>query len=609
MTKVLLALLFGISPILEADDSPKLFNDHPSSPFNAVNAPDAGAPKLEPSLDELLLDPSITLAGDEHYYLTGTWLHGGQKNGIYLWKSPDLENWKALGSIFDNGNQGSRYQAPEVHWFDGRFHLAAVDHWGCFRIMSSKNAEGPYAASDCILENISDPSLFRDDDGSVYLLWGRGYIAPLNDDLDGLAGEPKFIKPGRVAFEDYNYPAGKAWRAGDRVGEGGAFMRKIGGKYHLFANEVVGRMQSPTDDVFVAEADSIYGPYGLRYLAVPHAGQTTIFEAKDGTLYATYSAPVADQYAAVRARPSLVALERSDVRKRLRPSGQVRLEDTVTATRTVVLDAETLRDPSITLGGDGNYYLVGTQDGYGYRMGNGGVRLYRSENLQDWEAVDWIWQWEKIGYEMPETTMLWAPEFKYVKSDDTYYLTFSLWTGTGHSWLFRSTSGKPEGPYANVVDGHFVKGIDGYIFEDEDGKVYFLWGGGRIGELNEKRNGFVNDPVRLQTVENHHVGYEGNALSKINGRYVLSGAEWNGSLRLWGTYDMMYGVSDNLFGPYTKAVVGVPHAGHGTVFKDKKGNWWTTMFGNDMTAPFRLHFGLVPIEISEDMVVKPVMEH
>lgn len=593
---------------LQADEVPRLFNDHPSSPFNAINVPAVDSQMLKPALDELLVDVSITVAGDGNYYLTGTWLKGGQKNGIYLWRSPDLANWQELGPVYDSGEQGSRYSAPEVHWFDGQFHLAAVDRWGCLRIMRSKKSEGPYQVSPCIVEDVTDPSLFRDDDGQVYLLWGRGFIAPLKKDLQSLAAEPKFIKPAHEAFADYSYPRGKDWAAADRVGDGGAFMKKIDGRYHLFANEVTGRMQSPTDDVFVAESDGIFGPYGMRYLAVPHAGQTSVFTASDGTLYATYSAQVADKYAAVRARPSLVPLERSDLRKRLRPAGSVRLEDTVTATRRVVLDAETLRDPSITLGGDGNYYLVGTQDGYGYRKGDGGVRLYRSADLQHWENAGWIWQWQDLGRDIPDNTMLWAPEFRYVKADDTYYLTFSLWEPRGRTWLFRSSSGKPEGPYENVTDSYLVEGIDGYIFEDDDGKVYFLWGGGLLGELNEQRNGFVNEPVRLQTVENHHVGYEGNALSKINGKYVLTGAEWNGDLRLWGTYDMMYGVSDSLSGPYSKALIGVPHAGHGTVFKDKNGDWWTTMFGNDMTAPFRLHFGLVPIEISEDMVVKPVME-
>ena len=67
---------------------------------------------------------------------------------------------------------------------------------------------------------------------------------------------------------------------------------------------------------------------------------------------------------------------------------------------------------------------------------------------------------------------------------------------------------------------------------------------------------------------------------------------------------MMYGLSDNLWGPYTTAAIAVPHAGHGTVFQDKNGNWWTTMFGNDKTSPWRMHFGLVPLEIGDDYYIR-----
>jgi len=33
------------------------------------------------------------------------------------------------------------------------------------------------------------------------------------------------------------------------------------------------------------------------------------------------------------------------------------------------------------------------------------------------------------------------------------------------------------------------------------------------------------------------------------------------------------------------------------------------MFGNNISSPFRIHFGLVPISTSDNMVLKPVPEH
>lgn len=584
-----------------------LFKDHPSNPLNAVNAPSSQAQLLQPLFTHTLMqDVSITLAADGSYYMTGTNLDK-PNNGIYVWRSEDLSNWTSLGAVYDA--QGERYQAPEIHYINDNFYLVFADAFGCIKTARSinGNAAGPYESSKCLVENFTDPSLFQDDNGKNYLLYGNGFIAPLNKSLTKVTGRAKFIKPADNVFKDTDFPPGKDWPARDRIGQSGFFIKKIDGKYYAFANEITGRIETSTNDVFAAVSDNLFGPYSGRYLAVPHAGQTTVFTSKDGQLYATYAAPLTDEYAAVRVRPALVPLELSP-RDRLRPAASVILENSVMSMQQPRLTSETLRDPSVTLGHDGYYYLVGTQDGYGYLYGEGGVTLFRSKDLTTWEAVKTIWSWEGLGEGDFSTMQLWAPEIKYVKTDNTYYLSFSLCC-KGISYLFKSTSGKAEGPYTNVTSGKFVDGIDGYVFEDDDSKVYFLWGGGKLAELNSARNGFVSKPVTLQTAEKHHVGYEGNALAKINGKYVLTGAEWHGPLRTMGTYDMMYGVADNILGPYTKALIGVPHAGHGTVFQDKKGNWWTSMFGNDITAPFRLHFGLVPIEISNDMTLKPVLQH
>ncbi len=588
----------------EEDKRNLLFKDHPSNPLNAVNAPGEHAKLLQPLFTHTLLkDVSITLAGNT-YYMTGTNLDK-PNNGIYLWQSDDLENWTALGAVYDA--KGERYTAPEIHYINNTFYLVFADVFGCIKTAQSEKAEGPYQSSGCLVENFADPSLFQDDDGKNYLLYGNGFIAPLNKSLTKVTGKATFIKPADDVYKRTDFSGGKDWPARNRIGEAGFFIKKLDGKYYAFANEVTGRMQTATDDVFAAVSDDLLGPYSGRYLAVPHAGQTTLFTSKAGQVYATYAAPLTDRYAAVRVRPALVPLEFSE-RSKLRPASNVILEDSVTSLQQPRLNSETMRDPSITLGDDGFYYLVGTQAGYGYLYGNGGVSLFRSKDLKSWEEVGVIWSWDELGDGDFSAMQLWAPEIKYVKTDDTYYLSFSLCC-QGITYLFKSTSGKAEGPYANVTDGKFVNGIDGFVFEDDDGKVYFLWGGGQLGELNADRSGFVDTPIRLKTTEQHHVGYEGNALAKINGKYVLTGAEWHGPLRTMGTYDMMYGVSDTLEGPYTKARIGVPHAGHGTVFQDKSGNWWTSMFGNDITAPFRLHFGLVPIEISNTMQMNPVISH
>lgn len=59
--------------------------------------------------------------------------------------------------------------------------------------------------------------------------------------------------------------------------------------------------------------------------------------------------------------------------------------------------------------------------------------------------------------------------------------------------------------------------------------------------------------------DGQEVGYEGAGLIRVDGRYVLYAAEWNGDLRMDGSYDMMYSTADALMGPYSPRRVLVPH--------------------------------------------------
>src|SRR3546814_5012796 len=101
----------------------------------------------------------------------------------------------------------------------------------------------------------------------------------------------------------------------------------------------------------------------------------------------------------------------------------------------------------------------------------------------------------------------------------------------GKTWLYRSTTGKAEGPYANVTKSFFVKGIDGFPFEDDDG-LYFLWGGGNIGKLNAARSGFEGPVRQLVDADGDHVGYEGNGLIKANGRSEEHTSELQSLMRI-----------------------------------------------------------------------------
>lgn len=588
-----------------ADD---IFSDHPSMDQNATVMPAREAKPVAAIFAERPIgDASVARLPGGGWILTGTSLRTGARHGVELWRSADAKTWTRVGPAKISGNGikvgdvSERYLAPSVTVAGDALYLAFSDKTGCARIAigSAATPGGAFAASPCLVEDASDVSLFVDADGKGYLVWGGGMIARLAPGFQRLTETPSFLKPDQKLFAKHP-PVGKDWPVRTRIGTRGATMARDGDKYVLAASETTGRMRTATEDLFVAEAPTPYGPFTMRALAVPHAGRGSLVRMDDGKLAAAYNPKCDDGFALFCEQVGLVPLERAPD-GRLRQAASVITEDSAVAARKPLVTSESMRDPSVTLGGDGYYYLVGTLDGYGYHRPEGGVKLWRSADLKTWDEVGFIWKWEGLGYDFGDNIAeLWAPEIKWVERDKTYYLAFSVMERGvgGKTWLYRSTSGKPDGPYENVTKSYFVKGIDGFPFEDDDG-LYFLWGGGSIAKLNARRDGFDGPVRQLVDSDGDHVGYEGNGLIKVNGVYFLTGAEWHGPLRTHGTYDMMYGTSKTLFGPYSQRRMGAPHGGHGTAFRDKKGGYWYTMFGNDPTAPWRMQFGLVPIDIGD----------
>lgn len=58
---------------------------------------------------------------------------------------------------------------------------------------------------------------------------------------------------------------------------------------------------------FIASADSIYGPYGPRYLAIPHAGHNTFFKDNEGNWWSSFFGN--DKHSPFRERPAIVRVD------------------------------------------------------------------------------------------------------------------------------------------------------------------------------------------------------------------------------------------------------------------------------------------------------------
>ncbi len=266
-------------------------------------------------------DPYIVLAPDGYYYLTGTTPNPGdprEANDPYntglgnksivgyhmrLWRSKDLIQWEDLGTPFSllegywaqkrpqafKGKDRTHWHlwAPEVHFFDAKWHIVhttpgPVKRGSNLAVTQGDSIEGPYSFP--LGDNAAgrhDPSLFRDDDGTVYLLYQNTLIVPLTNDLSDLAAKPVRIDPAGSR-------PGLQGKPISRIGHEGATMRKIGDKYvHFGTAWSTDQGRKGSYNLYYCVADKVTGPYGPRRFAGRFLGHGTPFHDKQGQWWCT----------------------------------------------------------------------------------------------------------------------------------------------------------------------------------------------------------------------------------------------------------------------------------------------------------------------------------
>ncbi|HLP24619.1 MAG TPA: family 43 glycosylhydrolase [Acidobacteriota bacterium] len=318
---VLAVVLASTGPALRAQALTEPGNPH--STKTVWDYPHTGEPPL---LDVRLRDPSITVGPDHTYYLTGTIGPDFMtaNDGIPLWRSKDLKNWESLGLVWSfekdatwqkewtvkNGRRRRAVWAPELHYIKGNFYLAySVTGHGTGLLRSTTGrAEGPYASvntPDRPLTRGIDASLFVDDDGAVYFVFGSGSIARMKDDMSGLAEEPVRLRclPADDDVE-HHHPARPCEKSEwDHVGYEGAFLFKANGRYYLSgAERYYERYHCMT-----AESATLRGPYSTRYVSVPYAGHNTFFADADGRWWSTLFGN--DPQAPLQKQPGILRVE------------------------------------------------------------------------------------------------------------------------------------------------------------------------------------------------------------------------------------------------------------------------------------------------------------
>ena len=233
-------------------------------------------------------DPDI-IRVDDTFYLVSTTMH--LMPGAPIMKSKDLKNWETVGYIFDklidspkyDLQQGTAYGrgqwATSLKYHNGKFYaLLAPNEQGSMGdtyIFSAEKAEGPWTIVSR-MRHFHDCSLFFDDDGRVYVIYGTGEMMELKPDLsDVIEGTHQQIFQRE---EDE-----KGLLEGSRV-------IKHNGKYYLLMISHVYAPGKHRREVCY-RADDIHGPWEKQVILESEFGgfsyeaQGTIVDTKDGDWY------------------------------------------------------------------------------------------------------------------------------------------------------------------------------------------------------------------------------------------------------------------------------------------------------------------------------------
>ncbi len=257
-------------------------------------------------------DPYIVRGPDDYFYLTGTTpmpddpridsepYNTGLGNEsivgwkMSVWRTKDFVDWQSLNTPYSlkdgiwfkerpaafqqiDSSQW-RLWAPELHWVGDRWALVQTSpspvKGANLSLTEGAEVKGPWSnPMGAKIARRHDPSMFQDDDGTWWLIWGATSIAPLKADFSDLAAPPTKIGPSGATAQ---------------MGHEGCLMQKIFGKYVLFGTGwSTGKMRRGSYNLYYATADRITGPYSERKFVGRFLGHGTPFLDRDGRWWST----------------------------------------------------------------------------------------------------------------------------------------------------------------------------------------------------------------------------------------------------------------------------------------------------------------------------------
>ncbi|QGG55676.1 family 43 glycosylhydrolase [Paenibacillus sp. B01] len=235
-------------------------------------------------------------------------------------------------------------------------------------------------------------------------------------------------------------------------------------------------------------------------------------------------------------------------------------------------------DPSAHAWGDGRLYIYASHDMDPARGCDRMDRyhVFSSANLVDWTDEGEILRSDDVAWGRPEGGFMWAPDAAF--KNGVYYFYYPHPSGTDWNGTWKIGVATSAEPARGFQDQGFMDGLGGFamidpcVFEDEDGKHYFYYGGGgrcQGGELGEDMMSIRGGMTDMEGLVDFH---EAAWVFKRGGLYYLTYAD-----NLEDNNRMRYATSASPLGPWTYRGIFLEPTGcsttHGSV-AEFKGEWY-----------------------------------
>ncbi|MCF0215831.1 MAG: family 43 glycosylhydrolase [Fibrobacteraceae bacterium] len=234
-------------------------------------------------------DPCIARGEGDNYYMVSTTMHYAP--GVPIMKSTDLANWRTVNYAYEtlinnnkmnlNGGEnayGKGSWASGIRYHKGKWYILTPSYTSnnTHLYITDDIENGPFEEKK--LPFYHDPSIFFDDDGSAYVVYGGGQlsIVKLKADLSGPDGGSTVL----VSEDTRNKASGTSSYI---VALEGAHMEKVDGKYYLFGISWFG----PCRTELVFRSDNLMSGFsGKIFLQDNGVAQGSIFSTAAGKWYA-----------------------------------------------------------------------------------------------------------------------------------------------------------------------------------------------------------------------------------------------------------------------------------------------------------------------------------